>query len=175
MSHEAFCSTFGCSKQIDETCDLPCATMEQLDSLLCPIFREVMGDPVSNACGNTYERAALEEWFRRGNATDPLTNQRLESLSITPNQALKATIAEWKDKNKAFTESQERLQAQVREARAASSRLDQRAVVPMGFLCRMTQTAALLDTVARCCNLKCKLAMRVAEKVCPVLEYSAHR
>jgi hypothetical protein len=40
----------------------------------CPITSLVMHDPVVTICGDTYEREAIETWFKRNN-TNPLTNE----------------------------------------------------------------------------------------------------
>jgi hypothetical protein len=56
---------------------------------------QVMQDPVVAADGQSYERAAIAEWFRRGHRTSPVTNQRLPSLTLTPNARLKAVIADF--------------------------------------------------------------------------------
>jgi len=60
--------------------------------LLCPITRELMTDPVICEDGQTYERAAIEQWFRRGNLRSPATNATLRQLSLFPNIALRSII-----------------------------------------------------------------------------------
>ena len=40
---------------------------------LCPITHEIMTDPVNTEAGQTYERAAIESWFRENHSTDPMT------------------------------------------------------------------------------------------------------
>ena len=39
--------------------------------LLC---MEMMENPVITTAGLTYERACIEEWFRKGNSTDPMAH-----------------------------------------------------------------------------------------------------
>ena len=54
------------------------AESEVPPELQCPLSFEIMTDPVMNAAGQTYERAAIEEWFERqkdGDVTSPMTNQ----------------------------------------------------------------------------------------------------
>ncbi|EOD41598.1 hypothetical protein EMIHUDRAFT_60187, partial [Emiliania huxleyi CCMP1516] len=55
--------------------------------LQCPLSFEVMTDPVMNAAGQTYERAAIEKWFARGKRTDPMSGAVLEHTDtrLVPN------------------------------------------------------------------------------------------
>ena len=64
------------------------------ENFLCPITGEVMKDPVSDREGNTYERAAIEDWLRR-NPTSPITRTPLDASSLAPNRALKNMIEEF--------------------------------------------------------------------------------
>ena len=57
---------------------------EPLPSFYCPITGEVMTDPVSTADMQTYERVAIEDWFRRGNETSPSTGADLRNPDPTP-------------------------------------------------------------------------------------------
>lgn len=59
----------------------------------CPITGEIMLYPVSTSSGHVYERAAIARWLC-GNNTDPLTNDELESKTLTPAWSLKELIAE---------------------------------------------------------------------------------
>lgn len=59
---------------------------------LCPITQEMMQDPVVAADGHTYERRAIEEWFRRGRRTSPMTNEPLPHINLVPNIALRNMI-----------------------------------------------------------------------------------
>lgn len=61
----------------------------------CPITGELMVDPVVAADGHTYERAAIEEWFR-AHATSPLTRATLSCRTLLPNFALKKAISEFR-------------------------------------------------------------------------------
>jgi hypothetical protein len=63
------------------------------DNFLCPITNEVMDDPVVATDGHTYEREAIETWFRRRN-TSPMTNQVIAPILI-PNFNLRSMIAAW--------------------------------------------------------------------------------
>lgn len=69
------------------------SVLKGIDSFLCPITREVMEDPVIAADGHTYEREAIELWFRNNrNPRSPKTNQILSSTQLFPNYALKNAI-----------------------------------------------------------------------------------
>ncbi|KAG2485034.1 hypothetical protein HYH03_016237 [Edaphochlamys debaryana] len=55
---------------------------------------ELMRDPVVNALGFTYERAAIEAWLRNHD-TDPETRQRLPNKDLAPNWTVKGLIRDW--------------------------------------------------------------------------------
>lgn len=55
--------------------------------------QEVMQDPVVALDGNTYERSAITEWFRRNN-TSPMTNQHI-GTTLIPNRVVRSEIMEW--------------------------------------------------------------------------------
>jgi len=57
-------------------------------TFICPITQEVMIDPVFTEDGNTYEREAIREWLEAAD-TSPLTNEKLDSKSLTPNLAIR--------------------------------------------------------------------------------------
>src|ERR1700722_10475272 len=76
----------------------PPEEMEQKESIdfdiedfLCPITGEVMEDPVIAADGHSYERAAIEKWFRVKPflTNSPLTNLPLTNYHLQENTALK--------------------------------------------------------------------------------------
>ena len=62
-------------------------------SFACPITQEVMTDPVVTVDGHSFERAAIEEWFRR-RVSNPLTGLPLDSATLTPNHTLRGSIVE---------------------------------------------------------------------------------
>jgi hypothetical protein len=47
---------------------------------------------------NTYELRSIQEWFERGNCTDPLTNIKLKELTAVSNASLKLKISMWKQR-----------------------------------------------------------------------------
>merc|ERR1711964_780332 len=59
------------------------------DDHLCPITHEVMRDPVMASDGQTYEREAIESWFKEGKMTSPITNETLSDQKLIPNYSLK--------------------------------------------------------------------------------------
>jgi len=64
------------------------------DEFLCPITLCVMTSPVFAMDGNTYERAAIESWFKR-NSTSPLSGTEIEK-SLVPNLNLRRQISAYK-------------------------------------------------------------------------------
>jgi len=69
-----------------------------LPSFRCPISQEVMREPVVTSDGQTYERCNIEEWFRQGSCTSPLTNLSLRSKELVPNLALRQAVADFATK-----------------------------------------------------------------------------
>ncbi|KAL0548679.1 hypothetical protein IC582_013142 [Cucumis melo] len=61
----------------------------------CPIFQEIMKDPLIAADGFTYEADAIRGWFQSGHNTSPMTNLKLEHCNLVPNYALLNAIQEW--------------------------------------------------------------------------------
>ena len=55
-----------------------------------------MRDPVTDAVGNTYERAAITKWLMN-NDTSPATGAQLPHKNLTPNNVLKSMIQEWEE------------------------------------------------------------------------------
>eukprot|EP00936_MAST-01D_sp_MAST-1D-sp1_P000319 g319.t1 len=70
-------------------------------SLLCPITKELMQDPVVAADGHTYERDAIQAWIQQqgqrghGRVNSPMTGAPLQSTELTPNHSLKSAIADF--------------------------------------------------------------------------------
>jgi len=54
----------------------------------CPISHELFVDPVLAADGFTYERACIEEWWRRRGPQSPMTGRNVTSTTLTPNLAI---------------------------------------------------------------------------------------
>lgn len=68
------------------------------EDFLCPITQQMMENPVVVADGHSYEREFIDQWFKRGNRTSPLTNQPLDNFTLAPNLALKKAISDFKQK-----------------------------------------------------------------------------
>jgi len=63
----------------------------------CPITFEPMSDPVCCSDGFSYERKAIQDWFRSHN-TSPKTNEQVIK-TLVPNKSLKILIDEWCNSN----------------------------------------------------------------------------
>ncbi|CAF1204336.1 unnamed protein product [Adineta ricciae] len=78
-----------------------------LNSITCCITKAILHDPVVASDGFTYEREAIENWFKTSNRS-PMTNQELENLELKPNYAIKSILqmlqgaSPPKDKNPSF-------------------------------------------------------------------------
>jgi hypothetical protein len=74
-----------------ETDRLECERLEceklMMSMCTCPITYEFMKNPVMCADGHSYEKSAIDEWFKY-NDTSPLTNLRIPKTYF-PNHALK--------------------------------------------------------------------------------------
>jgi hypothetical protein len=75
-------------------CKEPKAGGKPPEDFLCPISCELMGDPVTTLAGNTYEKVHIMAWFRT-HKTDPLTNSKLSSTRLVPNNILRSQISAW--------------------------------------------------------------------------------
>jgi hypothetical protein len=65
------------------------------DEFLCPISCDIMEEPVATLlAGNTYEKTHIMAWFRT-HQTDPLTNTKLSSKRLVPNNSLRSQIHAW--------------------------------------------------------------------------------
>jgi len=65
-----------------------------LRSLICPITLDVYVDPVVASDGNTYERRAIEDWFKRSGEAprSPMTNEPLPNTNLIPNNFVRSFI-----------------------------------------------------------------------------------
>ncbi|KAI3465461.1 hypothetical protein Pfo_022124 [Paulownia fortunei] len=76
------------------------------DAFICPLTKQVMRDPVTLENGQTFERVAIEKWFRECRESGrrlvcPLTLRELRSTELNPSIALRNTIEEWNARNEA--------------------------------------------------------------------------
>ena len=67
------------------------------ETFYCPITREIFFDPVMTCDGQTYERQAVQEWFK-SHDTSPLTGLPLASKTLMPNIIIKKLINEFHEK-----------------------------------------------------------------------------
>lgn len=68
------------------------------NGFICPITIEIMDDPVIAADGHSYERMAIEGWFRTGHDKSPMTGLALANQDLIPNVNLRKAIAEYLEK-----------------------------------------------------------------------------
>ncbi|CAN6446727.1 unnamed protein product [Victoria cruziana] len=76
------------------------------ETFFCPLTKKIMDDPVTIESGQTYERSAIEEWFRKCDEngeliTCPSTRTKLTNRNLSTNIALKTTIEQWQERNEA--------------------------------------------------------------------------
>lgn len=76
------------------------------DAFVCPLTKQVMRDPVTLENGQTFEREAIEKWFKECKESGrkpvcPLTLKELKSTELNPSIALRNTIEEWTARNEA--------------------------------------------------------------------------
>ncbi|KAJ6828889.1 U-box domain-containing protein 44-like [Iris pallida] len=76
------------------------------ESFVCPLTKQVMRDPVTIENGQTFEREAIEKWFKECNISKkrplcPITKKELNSTELNPSIALRNTIEEWTQRNDA--------------------------------------------------------------------------
>lgn len=88
----ASCGASSFRMDSEEHCDIP-------SYFICPIFQEIMQDPVVAADGFTYEAEALRGWLDSGHETSPMTNLTLSHKNLVPNHALRSAIQEWLQQN----------------------------------------------------------------------------
>jgi len=62
-------------------------------SIMCPITKMPLCDPVMCSDGYSYERSEITKWLKR-NQTSPYTGKVLEDVYISPNHTLRNTISE---------------------------------------------------------------------------------
>ncbi len=65
--------------------------------IICPLEGKLMEEPVIAADGYTYEREAIEAWFKN-TSISPMTNKSVPSRTLIPNQAIKSVIGDYKSR-----------------------------------------------------------------------------
>ncbi|KAK0577351.1 hypothetical protein LWI29_031767 [Acer saccharum] len=93
--------------QSDESYNFERTHVEPIyDAFVCPLTKQVMHDPVTLENGQTFEREAIEKWFKECKESGrklvcPLTQKELKSAYLNPSIALRNTIEEWSARNEA--------------------------------------------------------------------------
>ncbi|KAL1190036.1 U-box domain-containing protein 43 [Cardamine amara subsp. amara] len=77
------------------------------EAFICPLTKQVMHNPVTLENGQTFEREAIEKWFKecreKGQPLScPITSQELSITDLSPSIALRSTIEEWRARNDAL-------------------------------------------------------------------------
>ncbi|GMH01294.1 hypothetical protein Nepgr_003133 [Nepenthes gracilis] len=65
----------------------------------CPISLELMTDPVTVSTGQTFDRSSIQKWLKSGNMLCPKTGEKLTSIELVPNSALKKLIQRFCEDN----------------------------------------------------------------------------
>jgi len=60
----------------------------------CFITMDFMSNPVTDCNGHTFEKSAIESWYREHD-TSPVTNQRVSHKGLIPNFAIKQLTEEY--------------------------------------------------------------------------------
>ncbi|KAH7669370.1 Zinc finger RING/FYVE/PHD-type protein [Dioscorea alata] len=76
------------------------------EAFRCPLTKKIMYDPVTIENGQTFEREAIENWFKECQDSGrrpfcPITLKELNSTDLNPSIALRSTIGEWTKRNEA--------------------------------------------------------------------------
>lgn len=80
-----------CDNRIDTV--IKGSIYKQLDSMKCCITKKIMKDPVMLIeSGYTYERTAINAWFRKGKTKDPMTNEALTQFTLVENGTVRNMI-----------------------------------------------------------------------------------
>ena len=67
------------------------------EDYICPITMCIMSDPVMTCDGHTFERKDIEEWFKKGNKKNPMTNTPLKNRDLIPNISIRRMIQDFKE------------------------------------------------------------------------------
>ncbi|KAF8405563.1 hypothetical protein HHK36_010470 [Tetracentron sinense] len=104
---ESWDGSYDPGSQSDESYHFDRTHIEPLyDAFVCPLTKQVMCDPVTLENGRTFEREAIEKWFKeckesRRKLVCPLTLKELRSTDLNPSISLRNTIEEWTARNEA--------------------------------------------------------------------------
>ena len=114
-----------------EQAPAPDLSADVLDQLCCcPISKEIMKDPVVlKDSGVTYERASIEDWLRRGNKKDPVTETEIKSYELIPNLLAKSLVSfaiaiDGSEKHQTKTEKRQPRETELYEGRGQHTRAE---------------------------------------------------
>ncbi|GMI61591.1 hypothetical protein ScalyP_jg7451 [Parmales sp. scaly parma] len=66
--------------------------------MCCPIFQDLLSDPVVAEDGNTYSREAITKWFATNpTKVSPVTNALMKNINLTPNLAIMGMVRRFKE------------------------------------------------------------------------------
>jgi len=66
--------------------------------MCCPIFQDLLSDPVVAEDGNTYSREAITKWFATNpTKVSPVTNALMKNINLTPNLAIMSMVRRFKE------------------------------------------------------------------------------
>ena len=89
--------------------------------LICPLTLEVMDDPVIALDGFTYEKTAIERWFKK-RTTSPMTNEVISGITLISDHIIKSYIAIYREKEARTREiKEEEEQEQLKNKKRAFS------------------------------------------------------
>lgn len=99
----------------------------------CPITSLIMLDPVDTIDKQTYEREAIEEWFRTGKNTSPTSNEELADLKLESNLFAKKTIRGFLDKNSILKDSTQLYMSKnaIAELKHVCESADEKAIIQL--------------------------------------------
>lgn len=100
----------------------------------CPITQEIMQNPVMAADGHSYEKTAIEEWFREGKHLNPLTGKKLSSRTLIPNVNLKKAITGFVQKRPILKRKKEEKETELVSLHVAIQRKEQELDKPLSKL-----------------------------------------
>ncbi|OVA03294.1 Armadillo [Macleaya cordata] len=104
---ESWDGSYDTGSQSDESYHLERTHIEPIyDAFVCPLTKQIMLDPVTLENGQTFEREAIEKWFKECKESGrklvcPLTQRELRNADLNPSMALRNTIEEWIARNEA--------------------------------------------------------------------------
>ncbi|KAL7173050.1 hypothetical protein ACSBR2_032509 [Camellia fascicularis] len=103
----SYVGSYDLGSQSDESYHFERLHIEPIyDAFICPLTKQIMRDPVTLENGQTFEREAIEKWFKECKESGktllcPLTLKELRNTEMNPSIALQNTIEEWNARSEA--------------------------------------------------------------------------